>query len=266
MRGKIEAVIFDWAGTVVDYGSFAPVEAFRRAFAEAGVQPTTEEIRRPMGLSKRLHVQKMFEMPRIADQWLQSRGRAWTDADAEEVYQRSETLILEILKDYAAPLPHVLETAALLRERGLRIGSTTGYNDEMMSIVAPAAAQAGYRPDCWFSSDSTGKIGRPFPYMVFRALEALRVSGVGAAVKVGDTVADIREGQNAGLITVGLVEGSSLMGLLQAEYEGLCPAERERRVARVRKAYADCGADYVILHMGQLPALLDKLEHSARGL
>ena len=95
MRGKIEAVIFDWAGTVVDYGSFAPVEAFRRAFAEAGVQPTTEEIRRPMGLSKRLHVQKMFEMPRIADQWLQSRGRAWTDADAEEVYQRSETLILE---------------------------------------------------------------------------------------------------------------------------------------------------------------------------
>lgn len=69
MRGKIEAVIFDWAGTVVDYGSFAPVEAFRRAFAEAGVQPTTEEIRRPMGLSKRLHVQKMFEMPRIADQW-----------------------------------------------------------------------------------------------------------------------------------------------------------------------------------------------------
>ena len=71
MRGKIEAVIFDWAGTVVDYGSFAPVEAFRRAFAEAGVQPTTEEIRRPMGLSKRLHVQKMFEMPRIADQWLQ---------------------------------------------------------------------------------------------------------------------------------------------------------------------------------------------------
>ena len=49
MRGKIEAVIFDWAGTVVDYGSFAPVEAFRRAFAEAGVQPTTEEITQTYG-------------------------------------------------------------------------------------------------------------------------------------------------------------------------------------------------------------------------
>ncbi len=25
---KVDAVIFDWAGTTVDYGSFAPVRAF----------------------------------------------------------------------------------------------------------------------------------------------------------------------------------------------------------------------------------------------
>ena len=28
MSKKIEAVIFDWAGTTVDYGCFAPVQAF----------------------------------------------------------------------------------------------------------------------------------------------------------------------------------------------------------------------------------------------
>ena len=31
---KYEAVIFDWAGTTVDYGCFAPGQAFLDAFLE----------------------------------------------------------------------------------------------------------------------------------------------------------------------------------------------------------------------------------------
>lgn len=49
---KIEAVIFDWAGTTVDFGSMAPVEAFAKAFNEFGINPTFEEIRKPMGMLK----------------------------------------------------------------------------------------------------------------------------------------------------------------------------------------------------------------------
>lgn len=223
MSKKIQAVIFDWAGTTVDYGCFAPVEAFRRAFEEAGIIVATEEIRKPMGLSKRLHVQTMFEMPRITALWREKYERPWRDEDADKVYECSEELILQLLPDYAGPIPHVINAVTQLRERGIKIGSTTGYNDKMMSIVVPAAEKAGYKPDCWFSSDSTNKIGRPYPYMIFRALETLKVSCVGAAVKVGDTAADIKEGQNAGLITVGLVEGSSLMALSQEEYNILTP-------------------------------------------
>ena len=36
---KIEGIIFDWAGTTVDYGSFAPVQAFIKAFEEFGINP-----------------------------------------------------------------------------------------------------------------------------------------------------------------------------------------------------------------------------------
>ncbi len=260
MSQKIEAVIFDWAGTTVDYGCFAPVEAFRQAFEEVGIHPATEEIRRPMGLSKRLHVQTMFEMPRITALWQEVHGRPWTDKDADKVYERSEELILSLLPDYAGPIPHVLDAVARLRERGIKIGSTTGYNDEMMAIVVPAAGKGGYKPDCWFSSDSTNKQGRPYPYMIFRALETLKVSSVKAAVKVGDTAADIREGQNAGLITIGLLEGSSLMALSEEEYEALAPEQQQAEIERVRKAYADCGADYVIRNMSELPGLLERIE------
>ena len=45
---NIECVIFDWAGTTVDYGCFAPVHAFMEVFRAYGMEPTMEETRKPM--------------------------------------------------------------------------------------------------------------------------------------------------------------------------------------------------------------------------
>lgn len=61
---RINAVILDWAGTTVDFGSFAPtqifVEAFRQAFA---VEITLEEARVPMGLGKWQHIAALGKLP-----------------------------------------------------------------------------------------------------------------------------------------------------------------------------------------------------------
>ena len=35
---KIEAVIFDWAGTTVDYGCFAPLEVFIKIFQNVALK------------------------------------------------------------------------------------------------------------------------------------------------------------------------------------------------------------------------------------
>ena len=67
-----DAVIFDWAGTTVDYGCFAPVQAFADAFGEYGIRPTMDEIRGPMGMLKRDHVRTMLEMERISREWERS--------------------------------------------------------------------------------------------------------------------------------------------------------------------------------------------------
>ena len=66
---KPQLVIFDWAGTTVDYGCFAPVNAFALAFQKFGVTPTVEEIRAPMGMLKRDHIRTMLRMERIARAW-----------------------------------------------------------------------------------------------------------------------------------------------------------------------------------------------------
>ena len=38
MERKIEAVIFDWAGTLVDFGCLAPLKALQEAFSERKIE------------------------------------------------------------------------------------------------------------------------------------------------------------------------------------------------------------------------------------
>ena len=49
-----QACIFDWAGTVCDPGVFAPVLTFQKLFEDEGVPITSEEVRAPMGVHKRV--------------------------------------------------------------------------------------------------------------------------------------------------------------------------------------------------------------------
>lgn len=243
---KFDGIIFDWAGTTVDYGSFAPVQAFVEAFEAFGITPTLEEVRKPMGMLKIDHIRTMLSMDRIHDLWKEKQGRDWTEEDVQHVYEIFEKKIMEILSRFAEPKPYVVETIQKLREMGLKIGSTTGYTDEMMAVVVPGAKAKGYEPDCWFSPDAVGKCGRPYPYMIFKNMEALKLQDVSRVMKVGDTVSDIKEGKNAGMVSVGIIEGSSVLGLTQAEYEGLSKKEKEAANKKAAETYFAVGADYVV--------------------
>lgn len=255
---KYEAVIFDWAGTTVDYGCFAPVQAFIDAFKAFGIEPTVEEVRGPMGMLKIDHIRTMLKGERIAGLWREKYGKDWTEEDVHAVYELSEKKILEILPNFADPKPYVVETVEKLREMGLKIGSTTGYTDDMMAIVVPKAAENGYAPDCWFSPNSTGNTGRPYPYMIFRNMEELKLSDVRKVIKVGDTVSDIKEGKQAGMESVGVLEGSSVLGLSQKEYEALSDAEKEKKLKEAEKTFMEAGADYVIRDIRGLLDILCK--------
>lgn len=246
MSKKTEAVIFDWAGTTVDYGCFAPVQAFMEVFKNAGIEPTMEEVREPMGMLKWDHIRTMLEMPRIKELWTEKYQKAPTDADADQLYAQFEPSLLKILDQFSDPKPYVLETVTKLREMGIKIGSTTGYTDIMMNVVVPKAKELGYAPDCWFSLDSTDGMGRPYPYMIFENMKTLKVSSVENAIKVGDTVSDILEGKNAGLFTIGILEGSSVLGLSQEEYEALSETERQEKLSQAEEKYKKAGADAVV--------------------
>ena len=91
-----------------------------------------------------------------------------------------------------------------------------GYGDMRKSEQKSGgfySGTSGYEPECWFSPDSTGQKGRPYPYMIFRNMEALGIDDVHKVLKVGDTASDIKEGKHAGVWSAGVVIGSSEMGL-----------------------------------------------------
>lgn len=222
-NNKIELVVFDWAGTTVDYGSSAPSEVFDRVFSAAGLHLTKEEINRPMGLEKKAHIRELLSCESGRNQWQGQYGRPWYEEDVDALYRKFEDPLHQVVAERSDPMEGVVDTVAALRKAGLKIGSTTGYNDWMMQEVLPRAAAGGYTPDYVVTPDATG-IGRPSPFMLFECMRRMNVYPPCHVVKVGDTTVDMREGKNAGAFSIGILTGSNLLGLTPEEYAAM-PAE-----------------------------------------
>jgi len=245
---KIKAVIFDWAGTTIDYGSFAPIKGFIDGFKSIGIDITNEMARKPMGLLKLDHTRAIAAMlvePLTEEQILMA-------------YKVFEETLLANIEQHCDIKDHVVETVSALRRQGIKIGSTTGYTSQMMELVLPKAAEQGYSPDYCIASDQVAK-GRPYPYMIQNNLRQFDISNPKEAVKVGDTPVDIEEGKNAGCWTVGVIMGSSELGLtrrelavLSADPQSPLADELEKRKDAVRAAYHKAGADYIINDINEL--------------
>lgn len=255
----INCVIMDWAGTAVDYGCFAPLNAFLKVFSEEkGISITLRQAREPMGMLKIDHIRAILSMTSVTEAFVSRYGRTWNEDDVQEMYQSFEKHLFASLADFMTPIPGVVETIEKLRAQGIRIGSTTGYTGRMMEIVRPGAETKGYRVDSMVTPDDV-PAGRPAPYMVFRNMERLGVRSVRDVVKVGDTLSDIREGINAGVWSVGVVTGSNEMGLTQEEYAAMPAAELERMKQNVRTRMMEAGASAVIDRITDLPAYIRQL-------
>jgi phosphonoacetaldehyde hydrolase len=83
----IALVMFDWAGTLVDFGCRAPLAAFHTAFERAGLPISDEIARRPMGAHKRDHVREILLYPEIAERVRGDLKREPDEALIETIYQ-----------------------------------------------------------------------------------------------------------------------------------------------------------------------------------
>jgi phosphonoacetaldehyde hydrolase len=264
-RGKLQAAIFDWAGTVLDFGCLAPAVTFIEGFRREGVDITVAEAREPMGAHKRVHIEKITQMEPVRQRWIARHGKAPTDADVERMYQAFIPLQIQCLSDYSTLIPGTLDIIAKLRARGCKIGATTGYSTEMTAVNLKDAARQGYKPDHAVSATEV-PAGRPFPHMCLENVIHLGVSTVEACVKVDDTRPGIEEGLSAGMWTIGVAISGNEVGLSLADWEKLSEAERAPRRAIAVERLAQSGAHYVVDSIADIMPCIDDIEaRLARG-
>ncbi|MDX1966429.1 MAG: phosphonoacetaldehyde hydrolase [Planctomycetaceae bacterium] len=257
-RGTISAVILDWAGTTIDYGSRAPTQVFVEIFQRRGVEITVAEARGPMGRSKRDHIAAVAALPRIAAQWSDRYGRTPSDGDVDAMYHDFLPLQKSTLAAGSDVIPGVPEAIAQLRHKGIRIGSTTGYTRELMEVVAPLAAAQGYAPEVLVCSDDV-PAGRPAPWMNFLAAQQLGVYPMSSIVVVDDTPIGIGAGLNAGAITVAVTQTGNALGLSEREVAALTERERRARTATIEQEFLAMGAHYVVSSVSELGSLIEQI-------
>lgn len=258
MGFPVKAVVFDWAGTMIDFGCMAPVQALLDVFAGEGVTLSTEEVRRDMGKAKRDHLQSLLNYPDIAARWSASHGSAAGAADIDRLFAKMAPAMKQAALDSAILIPGAAETFAELRGLGVRIGSGTGYSREMMPDILRRAAEQGYSPELVVCAGETPS-GRPSPFMFWKALMEMNVWPARACIKVDDAPVGMQEGRNAGCWTVGVAASGNGVGLDLAAFQALAADERQERIAQSEAALKSAGADFVIADVSQLMPVVHEI-------
>lgn len=256
----LEAVIFDWAGTLVDFGSLAPTQIFVDAFRSFDINLTLQQARGPMGLSKWQHIQALLSEPAIAQQWQQCTGHAPTDKDIDAIYSRFMPMQIAKVGEYSQGIAGVAATLSWLRDKQLKIGSCSGYPRQVLDVLLPLAAADGIAPDHVIAGDELAAGGRPGPYMALANVLALKIGDVAGCIKVDDTVPGIEEGIRAGMWSIGISLSGNEVGISADALAQLSTDQIATLRARAELRLRDAGAHYVIDSVADLPAVVTLIE------
>lgn len=124
-RGSLKAIIFDWSGTTLDYGSLAPTVAVMALFNREGVPISVEEARGPMGTHKKDHIRLILQTPAVQKRWQDKFCETPSEQDVERMFENFLPSLMACLPNYADLIPGTLETVAECRRRNMKIGSVS---------------------------------------------------------------------------------------------------------------------------------------------
>ncbi len=186
----LQAVVFDWDGTLVD-SKQALVASFQETTAELIGEPfptAEEDVERIV----QVRGQEAFEEIAGGDRELYER--------IEEVFHR----VYVAKQTTIAPFPGALETLARLRGAGLRLGVATSKARRRLDLEAERTGIGAFL-DASISGDEVAA-AKPDPEAVAAAIAVLGAEPA-RTLYVGDGPNDVLAGRAAGAITVAVSFG-----------------------------------------------------------
>lgn len=199
-KPTVDLVAFDMAGTTVRDEGVVPY-AFRLALEPLGIAPTETQVSAVRGADKREAIARLV------------RGSLGERGDLGEVVRATYARFAAALRTaYSegplAEIPGASDLFARLREAGVKVALTTGYDRATRDLILRRLGWDDGRVDAAVSAEDV-TAGRPAPYMLFRAMELTGVASVQRLAAVGDTVVDLEAGTNAGAgFVVGVLSGA----------------------------------------------------------
>jgi phosphonatase-like hydrolase len=197
----IKLAVFDLAGTTIDEQNVV-YKTVHRAVESVGYDVDYNTVLLyAAGKEKRRAIQDVME---------HVEG-GWVDSDiVDDAYARFEQMLDMAYRDLTPlPMPDSAAVFAALREKNVKIALNTGYRRAVADqLLQKIGWMEGREYDLLVTADDV-KRGRPNPDMIFVAMERLGVTDAKTVLKIGDSVADIEEGRNAGCgMVLGITTGA----------------------------------------------------------
>ena len=196
----IDLVALDMAGTTIDdHGSV--YVALRRSVEETGATVSDADLQQWMGTDK---VEAIGALMRLG-------GGNPTADSVNTAFGRFRELLAQSYRDEPPlALAGVVDALHTLRDRGIRVALTTGFDD---GVAVPLLESLGWRIGADELLDavvttSDVSAGRPAPYLIHHAMELTGVADVHRVLAAGDTIVDLAAARNAGVIAVGVASGA----------------------------------------------------------
>ena len=204
----ISMVVFDMAGTTVNEDNVV-YKTLQKAINKKGFDFTLDQVlAEGAGKEKLEAIQSILKVyARNADKNL-----------ANEIYSDFMMLLSKAYEDIdVLPQPNAEELFQILKQRNIRVVLNTGYNADIAdSLVKKLGWKKGVEFDSLITSSDVEK-NRPDPEMIDLAMDIYGVVDPKKVIKVGDSIIDIEEGQNAGCgINVGITSGAHTFLQLQS--------------------------------------------------
>jgi phosphonatase-like hydrolase len=203
----IRIVVFDMAGTTVNEDNVV-YKTLQQSINSKGYDFSLDQV-----LAEGAGKEKLEAIKSILKVYAFKNN----DDLADEIYQDFIVLLSNTYEHTrVTSQPNALELFKILRDRNIKVVLNTGYNDETAELLIDKLGwEKGIEFDSLITSSDVEN-NRPDPEMIDLAMDIYGVQDAAEVIKVGDSIIDIEEGQNAGCgLNIGITTGAHTFLQLQ---------------------------------------------------